>query len=204
MYTCKHKCLNSSGINCSLFPLFPAIHMRDPRCTMRSHYTQHVADSVCMHVGCLFSATYLGCTNWSFAKYSTKVVQLLDLLASSPGHTQLSMLHAEKWEGLVHIATWDRLVIIVHGPKQIRNNTLTVVSSMTSYHSWKQVTKVESHYSNCREAVLVIVVVSSIATFSLSKALVVLCYTRQVFDQCSGNREYIACRHLSIVLSEIN
>ena len=37
--------------------------------------------------------------------YSTKVVQLLELLASSPGHTQLSMLHAEKWEGLVHIVT---------------------------------------------------------------------------------------------------
>ena len=87
------RSLNSSGINCSLFPLVLEIHMRDPRCTMRSHYTQHVADGVCMHVGCLFSATYLGLHQLKLANNSTKVVQLLELLASSPGHTQLSVLH---------------------------------------------------------------------------------------------------------------
>ena len=59
----------------------------------------------------------------------------------------------------------------------------------------------ESHYSNCREAVSVIVVASSIATFSLSKVLVVLCYTRQVFNQCSGNRELPAT--VSALFSEI-
>ena len=56
----------------------------------------------------------------------------------------------------------------------------------------------ESHYSNCREAVSVPLVVLSMATFSLSKALVVLCYTRQVFDQ----QQRVACCRLSIVLSD--
>ena len=61
-------------------------------------FSSTIACQRCLILQWVWCITYLRLHQLKLCKYSTKVVQLLELLASSPGHTQLSVLHAEKQE----------------------------------------------------------------------------------------------------------